>query len=73
MSTSRLTGIVELRPEDGVVVVRAGTLVEDLLKETAGHGLTLPLAIGLARDVSQRYGTVGGLLAAGLPHAHEAG
>ncbi|MFX8856370.1 FAD-binding protein, partial [Acinetobacter baumannii] len=28
VSTSRLTGIVELRPEDGVVVVRAGTLVE---------------------------------------------
>jgi hypothetical protein len=72
VSTSRLTGIADLRPEDGVAVVRAGTLVEDLLQEVGGHGLTLPLAIGLPREVSQRSGTVGGLFATGLPHAHEA-
>lgn len=72
VSTTRLSGIVDLRPEDGVAVVKAGTMVEDLLLEVAGHGLTLPLAVGLPREVAQRHGTVGGLVATGLPHGHEA-
>lgn len=72
VSTVRLSGVVSLRPEDGVAVVRAGTLVEDLLTDLMGHGLTLPLAIGLPREISQRYGTLGGLVATGLPHGHEA-
>ena len=72
VSTLGLTGIVDMRATDGVVVVRAGTLTEDFLAEMEEVGLTLPLALGLPRDISQRFGTVGGLVATGLPHALEA-
>jgi FAD/FMN-containing dehydrogenase len=71
VSSLGLTGIASTRPADGVAVVRAGTPVGDLLVELHGMGLTLPLATGLPEGVSQRGGTVGGLVATGLPHALE--
>lgn len=71
VSTSGLTGIVSMRKADGVATVRAGTMVCDLLEELAPAGLTLPLATDLPVQVSQRAGTVGGLVSLGLPHAIE--
>ncbi|MBX3111132.1 MAG: FAD-binding oxidoreductase [Fimbriimonadaceae bacterium] len=66
VSTRGLVGIEELSVADRLVTVRAGTLVVDLVEELASHGLGLPLAQG-EDVVTQRYGTVGGLLMGGLP------
>ena len=66
VSTLGLTGIEELSVPDRLVTVLAGTHVVDLLDELRTHGLGLPLAHG-DPVVTQRYGTVGGLLMGGLP------
>lgn len=66
-----MTGITELRAADFVVTVRAGTLLTDLASELAEQGLALPLASIGNQDVTQMHGTVGGLVATGLPHGLE--
>ncbi len=63
----RLSGIVEHHPEDMVVVVRAGTRLTDLQNSLAERGQCIPWASPLG-DI----GTVGGLLALGLPNGLEA-
>lgn len=45
LDLSNLTGIEELRKEDMVVKVRAGTLVKELQNELATNGLALPLSL----------------------------
>lgn len=64
LSTLGHEGIVEWSPPDRVVVVRAGTTLRDLQAELAAKDQMIP-ALGSG-------GTVGGLLAMGLPHAAEA-
>ena len=71
VSTRKLSGIVELRPDDFVAVAWSGTPVAELLDELAPRGLTLPLATGLPPVLTQRYGTLGGLFSCGLPHSLE--
>ncbi|MCW5943485.1 MAG: FAD-binding protein [Fimbriimonadaceae bacterium] len=71
LETSGLKGVVEHDVSDQVVVVRAGTSLADLQSALAEHGQCLPLPrredVGvLAAGVP---GTVGGLVAMGLPHA----
>jgi glycolate oxidase FAD binding subunit len=68
LSLGLLNGIVELFPEDQVVVVRAGTRLSDLQKELAAVGQCLPLP---TTDLPIP-GTVGGAVALALPHALEA-
>lgn len=63
----RLSGIVEHHPEDMVVVVRAGTRLTDLQGALAERGQCIPWAWPLGD-----FGTVGGLLAMGLPNGLEA-
>lgn len=63
----RLSGIVEHHPEDMVVVVRAGTRLTDLQNSLAERGQCIPWASPLG-DI----GSVGGLLALGLPNGLEA-
>ena len=57
-------GIVDYSPNDQVVAVRAGTLVDDLQRELAAYGQCLPIAESL--------GTIGGSIAVNLPHLLEA-
>ncbi len=69
LSLASLSGVITHDIDDQVVEVWAGTRVEELQEELGRHGQCLPLGSGLPQVVSQRYGTVGGLLATNLPHA----
>lgn len=69
LSLSKLHGILDFRPEDQVVSVRAGTSIYDLQNELVQSGLCIPV-VGyydtysvLAADV----GTVGGTLSMNIP------
>jgi FAD/FMN-containing dehydrogenase len=72
-----LTGIVEHHPQDQVVVVRAGTRIDELQRELAESGQALPLAWppDLFPDAEPLFaglpGTLGGGLSTNLPHALE--
>jgi FAD/FMN-containing dehydrogenase len=66
LSTRSLTGIVEWRPEDLVVVVRAGTSVRDLQDELGAANQEIPIGDGEG-VLFGLPGTIGGLVAAGLP------
>lgn len=70
LSLSRLSGIVEHRPADQTVVVRAGTTVEELQEALRRHGQCLPLPDpkGHGPAIGGYPGTVGGLLASDMPH-----
>ena len=59
-----IRGLVDFSPNDQVVVVRAGTPLEELQEALRPHGQCLP--------VSGEMGTVGGLVSLNLPHALEA-
>ncbi len=67
VSTLGFVGIEDFAVDDRMVTVRAGTLVEDLLAETTSEGLGLPLVASGNAAMTQRHGTVGGLVMAGLP------
>jgi glycolate oxidase FAD binding subunit len=69
-----LKGIVEFSPADQVVVVRAGTLIEDLLPELADKGQTIPIPVNeeFWPHVSGFPRTVGGAISMNLPHGAEA-
>ena len=65
-------GIVEQFTSDMVVVVRAGTLVEDLQNELGKSGQCLPISAGeLGSWASGFPGTVGGSIAMSMPHILE--
>jgi glycolate oxidase FAD binding subunit len=64
----RLQGIVEYDVSDQVVVVRAGTSVEDLNAELAKEGQCIPLGPPVA---GASVGSVGGALAMNRPHLLE--
>jgi glycolate oxidase FAD binding subunit len=59
MSTVQLSGIVDHQPDDLTVVVRAGTLLEDLDRTLSTHGQTAVLPEGSG------HRTVGGVVASG--------
>jgi hypothetical protein len=61
LSTTELTGVVDHRPEDLVVTVRAGTRVEELSALLATHGQECPI-----EPLAGHGSTVGGRLATGL-------
>jgi glycolate oxidase FAD binding subunit len=61
LSTADLTGVVDHRPEDLVVTVRAGTPVEELSALLATHGQECPI-----EPLAGHGSTVGGRLATGL-------
>lgn len=61
VSTRGLEGITEFTSADQVVVVRAGTLLQDLSAALGEHGQCLPLAEG------ELVGTVGGALSLNMP------
>ena len=63
-------GILELSAADFVVTVCAATPLADLTVELASHGLRLPLPEEPRSDWDAT-GTVGGLVAMGLPHRLE--
>ncbi len=69
LSLSSLSGVIAHDVDDQVVEVWAGTGVEELQEQLGKHGQCLPMAVDLPLTVSQRHGTVGGLLAMNLPHA----
>lgn len=66
-------GIVELSPDDQVVVVRAGTTMDHLQSELAEYGLCLPLpdSAEFGNAPAGLPGTVGGGIAMSLPHGLE--
>lgn len=69
-STRRLKGIVEWRPDDLVVTVRAGTPVAELQAELMTKGQRLPIppwSDDLSYLASGAPGTIGGLVATRLP------
>lgn len=71
--TKRFQRIVDLRPDDLVVTVKGGTGFGRLLEELEPTGLTLPVARGIEYGFFKHsFGTVGGWLAMGLPHIHQA-
>jgi glycolate oxidase FAD binding subunit len=61
LSTVQLTGVVDHRPEDLVVTVRAGTRVEELSSLLATHGQECPI-----EPLAGHGSTVGGRLATAL-------
>lgn len=61
LSTAELTGIIDHRPEDLVVTVRAGTPVEELSALLAAHGQQCPI-----EALAGHGSTVGGRLATAL-------
>lgn len=67
----RLSGVVEFSPADQVVVVRAGTRVEELQSALAESGQCLPLPDPVRHGplAAGLPGTVGGLVSANMPHA----
>ncbi|MER3412989.1 MAG: hypothetical protein C4341_01890 [Armatimonadota bacterium] len=70
LSTQRLSGIVEWRPDDLVVTVRAGTPLAELQAALAERGQCLPLPPwqdALEFLAAGAPGTIGGLVAARLP------
>lgn len=70
LSTAGLLGIVEWRPDDLVVTVRAGTPLADLQAALAEKGQCLPLPPwhdALTFLAAGAPGTVGGMVAARLP------
>ena len=70
LSTKRWSGIMNYRPDDLVVTVKAGTPVDELVKEVEKQGLTIPGSADWG-VLGNRVGTVGGWVATGLPHAWE--
>lgn len=67
LSLGSYTGIIDAHPADQVVVVRAGTLLDNLQRELATFGQTLPYAPFEAGDNP----SLGGALALALPHRLE--
>ncbi len=61
LSTAELTGVVDHRPEDLVITVRAGTPVEELSALLATHGQECPI-----EPLAGHGSTVGGRLATAL-------
>lgn len=61
LSTAELTGVIDHRPEDLVVTVRAGTPVEELSALLATHGQECPI-----EPLAGHGSTVGGRLATAL-------
>lgn len=61
LSTSDLTGVVDHRPEDLVITVRAGTPVAELSALLAAHGQECPI-----EPLAGHGSTVGGRVATGL-------
>ena len=61
LSTAALTGVVDHRPEDLVITVRAGTLLEELSALLAAHGQECPI-----EALAGHGSTVGGRLATAL-------
>ncbi|MDI9637298.1 FAD-binding oxidoreductase [Kamptonema cortianum] len=72
LSTKHLNKILDFRPDDLVVTVQSGLRTADLQSEISKAGLCLPFAPSFTDWLSPAQGTVGGLLALGLPHANEA-
>lgn len=66
--TTRWSGVIEHDVSDQVVVVWAGTPLDELQAELSQHGQCLPLPQTGHRLVDGMPGTVGGLLAMNLPH-----
>lgn len=70
LCTEALAGIVEYSPEDLVVVVRAGTTIEELQTELSKNNQWLPIPNdmrGAEFITGGMPGTVGGLVSANLP------
>ncbi len=70
LSTREMSGVVDYSPEDLVVVARAGTPIDELQSVLGEHNQWLPIpTVNSTLDVvtSGLPGTVGGLVAAGLP------
>ncbi len=61
LSTAQLTGVVDHRPQDLVVTVRAGTPIEELSALLAAHGQECPI-----EPLAGHGSTVGGRLATAL-------
>ncbi len=61
LSTAELTGVIDHRPEDLVITVRAGTPVEELSALLATHGQECPI-----EPLAGHGSTVGGRLATAL-------
>src|SRR6056297_2956410 len=61
LSTAELTGVVDHRPQDLVVTVRAGTPIEELSALLAAHGQECPI-----EPLAGHGSTVGGRLATAL-------
>ena len=73
VSTKSWNGIIDFRPDDLVVQVKSGTQLSDLLNELESSGLTLPVANTLDYGfLAHSQGSLGGWLALGLPHIHQA-
>lgn len=62
LELSALSGVLEVRPADQIVVVQAGTPLEELRSVLAEHGLGIP------DDGGSAEATVGGRVAMNLPH-----
>lgn len=63
-----LVGIEELNAEDQVAVVLPGTKVAEFQEELRTKGLCLPLPMEFGAHIGGNVGTLGGLIAANLPH-----
>lgn len=70
----RLSGVVEIAPADRYVVAWAGTTIAELQRELTPHGqaIALPSPDEHGPYLAGWPGTLGGLLAMGLPHGREA-
>jgi len=69
LSTRMLSGVVEHYADDQVVVVRAGTTLEELTRAIVPAGQCLPIVLALP---GRPDATVGGLLSMNLPHLLDA-
>jgi len=68
VSTKELNSIHEFRPDDLVIRVGAGTLVEELQSVASKSGLCLPIPPANYGWLGYGGKSIGGLLALGLPH-----
>ena len=66
LSTSKYSGIIQYDPDDQVVVVRSGTLIEELQEALRSKSQCLPLPS--QPPLNGISGTVGGMIASNLPH-----
>jgi glycolate oxidase FAD binding subunit len=64
-----LSGIVEHFVDDQVVVIRAGTRLDEVQADLAERGQTLPYPTGRGPAAAGYPGTMGGTIAMDLPHA----